>query len=675
MKSKNKSLEFFPFIFLWMYIIIGFIPDFNALDAKNTNLLYLSILNTIVIGFFYIKQLDFLDKKLPIGAKFYLCSFIGLFFWALCSSIWAINSNEALVSSLQLVTKISTIFCVFISLKAISKKQRNWLFKVFLIVLFIENISVIHYFLENNHLPRSSKLIQKLSHNYSNINILSAGLVLKACFAFFFILQGRDKIWRFLAFFTIGITFSSTLLISARTGFYNLIIISCCFLAYLLFYKREKKFLISGGVLLGLIGFTIFFTLNLNKVHPYKLNNIAQMFSPNFRVKKSNNLQHEKNNDSQKKIFTQLSGRESYWGNALATFKNSPLLGVGIGNWKLSSKDDMIVRSRNISFLPYRVHNDFLEILAELGIFGFFILLSIFILLFYVIFKLILSKESSNKRDEFFCLLLGLMVYFSDSFFNFPLERPAVFIIFIFISGFILLDTSKKTEKKETNFGRKISFFLLLPISLIIMFFNWKMFSLSVFENNLHHLVKNKSYEDLVKIKAYNYEELIDKLNSYPAQLGADGQSLESYKAIFARVEKKYEKAIKHYKVAALQMPSSKVSVKGIVDVYYHHLKKNDSALFYSKEQFKNFPFHRENYLILKSIYKKNKDTVAVMKILNRFLKYSPNEVKTWMSKAYNQHFYFNDKKRVAQIMDSAIAINPKSKSKLQAYKQSLLSK
>ena len=428
--------------------------------------------------------------------------------------------------------------------------------------------------------------------------------------------------------------------------------------------------------MLGLIVLAIFFTLNVNKVRSYKLNNIAQMFSPDYRVKKGKSLQQlKKNSDAQKQIFTQLSGRESYWGNAFSTFKNSPLLGVGMGNWKVSSKDDMIVRNRNISFLPYRVHNDFLEVLAELGFLGILLFSGIFILLFYVVIKLILNKENSNKRDEFFCLLLGLMVYFSDSIFNFPLERPAVLIIFIFISGFILFNQSKRIEKNETNFGRKNSFFVLLPISLLIVFFNWKLFSLSVFENNLHHLVKSKSYEDLAKIKAYNYQELIDKLNSYPVQLGADGQSLESYKAIFARVEKKYEKAIEHYKTAALQMPSNKVSVKGIVEVYYHHLKKNDSALFYSKEQFKNYPFLRSNYLILKSIYKKNKDTVAVMKTLNRFLKYSPNEVKTWMSKAYNQHFYFKDKQRVAQIIDSAIAINPKSKSKLEAYKQSLLIK
>ncbi|WP_408029595.1 O-antigen ligase family protein [Tenacibaculum xiamenense] len=550
-----------------------------------------------------------------------------------------------------------------------SKKQIYWLFKALLIALLVDNFSVINYFLENKNVARSSKLLSNLSHNYSNINILSASLVLKVPFALFFIVNETKRFWKFLALFTVASTFSVTLFISARTGFYNLLIISGLFLLYILLFRRRKELLTYCGVLLVFIGVSIFFTLNINKVNRYKLNRIEQMFSPDFRVKIDNT--------SQKSVFTNLSGREIYWRNAINTFKNYPLLGVGLGNWKLSSKDSMITKNRSISFLPYRAHNDFLEMAAELGVFGLFLFTSIFVLLFYFCINSFLDKEVVHKKDMFFCLLLALVVFLSDSIFNFPFERPSVFILFVLTSGLILFNNpqSQPLEKKRIRKPIVINIVFLAILSIVVftLFFNWKLFSSSMYEKKIYYSVKNKSYEDLTKNKTYTYQNLVDKINTLPNQLGADGQSLEMYKAIFARAEKRYKQSIEHYKNAIVQMPSNKLPVRGLIEVYYHNLKNKDSALFYSKDQFNNYPFDKGNYLILRGLYKEGKDTVEVMNTMNRFLKHSPNEVKTWMSKAYNHYVYFKNKKRVDEIIDSAITINPESKKELEDYKKGLV--
>jgi O-antigen ligase len=105
----------------------------------------------------------------------------------------------------------------------------------------------------------------------------------------------------------------------------------------------------------------------------------------------------------------------------------NPLMGIGIGNWKLESiKTD----SNNLKgyTVPYHSHNDFLEIGAETGIFGMiaFILLLIYPLIFF-------EKEINIKN---LILLFSFIIYIFDSLINFPFARPANILIFLLILAF-----------------------------------------------------------------------------------------------------------------------------------------------------------------------------------------------------------------------------------------------
>ena len=64
-----------------------------------------------------------------------------------------------------------------------------------------------------------------------------------------------------------------------------------------------------------------------------------------------------------------VNERLGFYKIALEDIKNNPILGVGIGNWKLTSiqRANRFLRGYRI---PYRVHNDFLEVFAEIGILG-----------------------------------------------------------------------------------------------------------------------------------------------------------------------------------------------------------------------------------------------------------------------------------------------------------------
>ena len=102
--------------------------------------------------------------------------------------------------------------------------------------------------------------------------------------------------------------------------------------------------------------------------------------------------------------------------------KDHPLLGSGLGNWKIASiaygKEHV-----NGYTVPYHAHNDFLQFAAELGF-----LVSSAIrdclpssLLFCTLFR---KRTRSSKEENGHDPILALTVYVVDAGLNFPVARP-----------------------------------------------------------------------------------------------------------------------------------------------------------------------------------------------------------------------------------------------------------
>ena len=77
------------------------------------------------------------------------------------------------------------------------------------------------------------------------------------------------------------------------------------------------------------------------------------------------------------------NSRLKYYQDAFESIKERPFFGVGIGNWKINSIDK---GKRHIEgyIVPYHAHNDYIQILAETGIFG---LISYLMIFMFALFK------------------------------------------------------------------------------------------------------------------------------------------------------------------------------------------------------------------------------------------------------------------------------------------------
>ena len=146
-----------------------------------------------------------------------------------------------------------------------------------------------------------------------------------------------------------------------------------------------------------------------------------------------------------------LTQRKNFYKQALTTIKNYPIFGVGIGNWKIKSID---TNKENIIgyTVPYHVHNDYLEIGAEIGLVGLIIYLSILFYSFrkYVsnFFRSIFTNSIVEKNYlEIISVSLFLFIWILDSNFNFPFHRPIELINLIVLLAY--LNSKKKSNKYE----------------------------------------------------------------------------------------------------------------------------------------------------------------------------------------------------------------------------------
>ena len=140
-----------------------------------------------------------------------------------------------------------------------------------------------------------------------------------------------------------------------------------------------------------------------------------------------------------------ISQRLRFYTHTLKQFSQTPLFGIGIGNWKIVSiKYD----ADNIYsyVVPYFAHNDLLEILAETGILGFIPFFIFILCIFKINLKNIINYIYRESVFNNVFLTLPFIVYFIDMNLNFPLDRPSmqIFLITYIIITQIIIDNENQ---------------------------------------------------------------------------------------------------------------------------------------------------------------------------------------------------------------------------------------
>jgi len=252
-----------------------------------------------------------------------------------------------------------------------------------------------------------------------NKNVTAALYVIKLPFLFY-LLQSSRKILNVFGSFFLFITIMLIILLDARASYVSFAIISVLSILFSFIYLKKSffKFFI-------IFAFTSCFSYIV----------ADQLFMSNSSVNAIDSVKSISfSNESS-------SNRFSLWADAIEFIYHNPL-GVGLGNWKIESiaYDKKYIRNY---IVPYHSHNDFLQILAELGVLG---------LIAYVTFLMVpvikvIQKLKSLDFNFWIFILMSIVAFFLDALLNFPIARPVNQILLMTFIAFIVTTNWQSNEE------------------------------------------------------------------------------------------------------------------------------------------------------------------------------------------------------------------------------------
>ena len=371
-----------PYLFFLLILSTELIQNFNAVDKIGPQWLYLSIV--VFLGFLTLNKVnlnEIKNKTLLFYTSFIFISLISIF----------IASNK--VESLVYISRIILIYlCFLYFLLTVHKIKQSFILNSLFILYTIEGMSIFFQFIELFNFGESFGRNSSLIGVSANINIAGFSLALLTPFAILFMTK-KKGLSKYISLLIICISSFSILLTGSRGATLSLSLVIISYLIHTFIFNNsiKEKVKISIFILIPFCVSVLFSEILFDGLN-YS-NRIEQI------------------------ITRGSSSRFQYYNDAINSFIEKPFLGVGIGNWKLNSIE---FGKRHIEgyIVPYHAHNDFLQILAEIGIFGFLCYIAIFI---NTIFK---TASNIFKSQILFSCLLFIGIYLIDSNLNFPIARP-----------------------------------------------------------------------------------------------------------------------------------------------------------------------------------------------------------------------------------------------------------
>jgi len=425
---KNLK-EFLPhFIYLGLIIGTGLVPNFEALDRIATQWLFLSLINTL--GLLHFLFIGYTQKTIKSFLNFKPFIFLLLFiFWGLLSFFYSTNSVEVLVKFVRWIQLPITLF--IFSIIYFSFKDTNYFIKtisvLITLVLLIElYFSFSPYFQIVDYTNYNFSFANVLKGATANKNITAASILIKTPFVIYLILIFKNRAIQFFLSIISFSTFYLVFLLSARSAIIAFFSISIALLfTFIIRFIKDKSILKDPAIsmIMGSLLFSvIFFQLNFRNYN-----------SASF-IKRVSTINIEDESTNQ---------RIRFYKHSINQILSHPIIGVGLGNWKIKSIDYDKEDVRGYT-VPYHTHNDFLEMGAELGLVG----LLLYFLIFYYPLKGLLQNFNNKDININTLILCAGIVYFIDANLNFPHARPVMQIPFLLI---LIISFAKKNKLKDDN--------------------------------------------------------------------------------------------------------------------------------------------------------------------------------------------------------------------------------
>jgi O-antigen ligase/tetratricopeptide (TPR) repeat protein len=497
------------------------------------------------------------------------------------------------------------------------------------IFLIIDCLSVYYHI--GKYLKGELADIELIKTVYSNKNVLAASIFIKLPFALwlFTFYQGwKQK----LALAGWGISFLALFFLSSRTFYLGVFVLSAAYLVSLwLLFRREGQNAYRRKMVLYAIVLTtsvLLFTVVQRNLYPTRSIYNAGIVERLSQVKPTEYSTGER-----------LGG----WKRSFDVLKKEPLLGCGLGNWKIATLQAENQTKTDLTY-QYRAHNDFIETATETGILGGSIFLAIFVLLTLPYLRSLLRKEDEVQTLKLLFLpAFGLIAYAFDAFFNFPHDRPEIQVLFALFAGAGIVLTQnnpgnpppvKSDKQKEPAHGR----FLQISENRGKFLTNiWKgvlltliLFSLYILILNLQSLRMQKIVSDEISTGklSLSSEKIIQGFPWIPDN-NIFGEPINVQKARYLINERKFSRAIQLLKKENSNPYDSRREY--FLASAYLAMGKPDSALFWNKQVMQLKPYLLENITMMCNIYGQTGKIQETIPLLEKYISHDKYNSKAWL--------------------------------------------
>jgi len=650
-KKSKSSLPAINPLFAIIIVAYGFVtvltPNLNAFDSNGPKFLSLSLLNIVVFLILLSRKEFKRDQAWP--ALFFRnpTGFIYTLFLlvTLASFVKAINHIEALVT----FAKVFTVFTAAFLIAVIMRRDKRYLLflAVAMSVLLVVDSLTVFYHIASNILDGKGPSIYEIKSVYSNKNILSASIFVKIPFALWLLTfeQGWKRNLGHVSFF---VAFLAALFMSTRAFYLGLIVL---FLSYItvfairLLRNNEQKRLIRIAIISTttlIIGFLIF-TGTQKFIYPASYQDL-------YTVDFFSRL---------KTIQGGEPGRTNAWERSFKLISENPLLGVGIGNWKIAALKYENLTSPDYIYM-YKNHNDFIENAAETGIPGGLLFLGIFILILYQFSKATLKQDRKDDTFKYmFIPAFGLLCYSFDAFFNFPADRPEMLSLFALYvgTGIGLSPAGSSTMNSYFRSGPGSTKNKQLTMTIITLFLCGMLISAFVFYRNFVSLkLQRMLAEDMSKGTLSLPSDIF--LNGFPTipDLNVQGEPIAVHKARYLISEKRYPEAISLLKADRSSPYDTRPEF--FISTCYIQLGNLDSALYYYEKVFRQKPhFYTNTRSICSALQAKGRYADAA-RLLGNYTQVVHLNQEAWVFRVDMLHNAGDDMLALS-IADSALTFLP----------------
>jgi O-antigen ligase len=591
--AQFQTTQLPNYIILILYIITGSLGNLGAIDILAPQWIYLGAVNILACLYFLFFNTESAQFGLSkLSKSIFIYVYLFYFIWSGLSYFYAINPTETLINLPRLGNTFFAIFFCFLFLHGLENKI-VFISRVFIGFLAFELFSFYSDLF--TQLETSAFNYMNLKGVAGNKNITAASIAFKVPFVLYSIVTVRKGLLKLILSFLLFTAIFAISILYARSAILSSFMVFLIFLIYSVFtllsdrsqFKQNLK-----NLSLTIVPYLIAVLLNITFTNSQNKGNIgSQLGDIEFTEQSSN-------------------GRFQYWSDASEQIQDHPIIGAGLGNWKIASISYGKEHVKGYT-VPYHAHNDFIHVFAEVGILGGIAYLSLFGLLTFFLFRLLYvqRKEDGNTDFSLFLLVLPFVIYGIDAGLNFPVARPLMQSALALYMGLLLSIYLNRFTSKEakpvsplfTKFILGLSLLLLIP-GIIIHVLSFQ--SLTQ-QGRLLYEFNNATYN-------LTLAELDEIEDDFP-NLTETAMPIKAMKARYFYLNNQKEKAHQYALLGVKDNPQIFFG-ESLKAQFFASEKQIDSAYYYSKLAFENLPNNMPHYNLYMNSLVARKDVVEMNK-------------------------------------------------------------